>query len=92
MSLEKRISFLVVSNHDNKHNNILIDCREAGMAEVPVQVVSERDAEGNSEARNSADIGYVAVSVSAAASEVLASIQVSLIAPVCLTLLFPCTV
>lgn len=61
------------------------------MAEVPVQVVSERDADGNSEARNTADSGYVAVSVSAAASEVLASIQVSLIAPICLALLVPCT-
>lgn len=48
------------------------------MSEVPVQVVSEQDMHSKAESRNTAESDHVAVPVSAAASDVLASIQVSI--------------
>ena len=55
--------------------------REPGMSEVPVQVVSERDREGNDTAMNTSDSGYVSVPVSASANDVFARIQVSTLQP-----------
>lgn len=50
--------------------------REPGLAEVPVQVLSDRDAQGNSESRNTGGSDYVAVPVSASANDIYDSIQV----------------
>ena len=47
------------------------------MSEVPVQVLSDRDAQGNAEFRNTGESDYVAVPVSASANDIYDSVQVS---------------